>query len=81
MEPGYARRVLALEIRGVAKRYGRTEALGGIDLHVEEGELVGLLGPNGAGKSRHGSAARGLAPARPAPLSATSPSSSASRAG
>jgi len=27
------------------------EALGGVDLEVEEGELVGLLGPNGAGKS------------------------------
>jgi ABC-2 type transport system ATP-binding protein len=36
---------------GLEKRYGRTEALGGIDLEVGEGQLVGLLGPNGAGKS------------------------------
>ena len=33
------------------KRYGRQEALAGVDLEVGAGELVGLLGPNGAGKS------------------------------
>jgi ABC-2 type transport system ATP-binding protein len=33
------------------KRYGSTVALGGVDLSVDSGELVGLLGPNGAGKS------------------------------
>ena len=41
----------ALAVRGLAKRYGAVEALGGVDLEVAEGELVGLLGPNGAGKS------------------------------
>jgi ABC-2 type transport system ATP-binding protein len=41
----------ALEVRGLAKRYGPVEALAGVDLDVAEGELVGLLGPNGAGKS------------------------------
>jgi ABC-2 type transport system ATP-binding protein len=42
---------VALSAHGLAKNYGPTRALGGVDIEVEEGELVGLLGPNGAGKS------------------------------
>jgi ABC-2 type transport system ATP-binding protein len=41
----------AFSCRELEKRYGNTVALGGVDLSVEAGELVGLLGPNGAGKS------------------------------
>lgn len=41
----------ALLTRDLAKRYGATEALCGVDVTVERGQLVGLLGPNGAGKS------------------------------
>jgi len=43
--------VAAFRAQGLAKRYGNVTALGGVDLEVGEGELVGLLGPNGAGKS------------------------------
>ncbi|CAN5702695.1 N/A [soil metagenome] len=35
----------------VVKEYPGARALAGVDLRIEEGELVGLLGPNGAGKS------------------------------
>jgi ABC-2 type transport system ATP-binding protein len=41
----------AIVVRGLRKRYGEVEALGGIDFEVGEGEVFGLLGPNGAGKT------------------------------
>jgi branched-chain amino acid transport system ATP-binding protein len=40
-----------LAIRGVKTFYGNIMALKGIDLHVNEGEIVSLIGANGAGKS------------------------------
>jgi ABC-2 type transport system ATP-binding protein len=55
--------------QGLAKRYGKIEALGGVDLAVAPGELVGLLGPNGAGKSTLVKIAVGLV--RPSSGSAT----------
>ncbi len=40
-----------LELRGISSHYGNVQALKGVSLHVNEGELVTLLGANGAGKS------------------------------
>lgn len=40
-----------IEVKGLKKRFGKVEALQGIDLHLQQGELFGYLGPNGAGKS------------------------------
>jgi ABC-2 type transport system ATP-binding protein len=40
-----------LEARGLVKRYGKTQALAGLDLVAQPGRVVALLGPNGAGKT------------------------------
>jgi simple sugar transport system ATP-binding protein len=40
-----------IEFRNIKKSYGSVDALGGVDLYVEEGEVLGLIGDNGAGKS------------------------------
>ncbi|HEY3759398.1 MAG TPA: ABC transporter ATP-binding protein [Solirubrobacteraceae bacterium] len=41
----------AIEVHDLRKRYGAHEAVRGIDLRVQRGEVFGLLGPNGAGKT------------------------------
>jgi oleandomycin transport system ATP-binding protein len=41
----------AIETRGLAKRFGKTTALAGVDLTARTGSVLGLLGPNGAGKT------------------------------
>jgi branched-chain amino acid transport system ATP-binding protein len=51
-----------LELRGVAKHFGGLYALSGLDLHVDEGEIVSVIGPNGAGKSTMFNVVTGLYP-------------------
>jgi ABC-2 type transport system ATP-binding protein len=41
----------AIVVRGLAKAFGDVRALGGVDLQVRTGTVLGLLGPNGAGKT------------------------------
>jgi branched-chain amino acid transport system ATP-binding protein len=45
------RRTPALEIRGLAKRFGPAEIIRGVDLTIPSGERHAIIGPNGAGKS------------------------------
>jgi ABC-2 type transport system ATP-binding protein len=49
-----------IEASGLRKSYGSTIALAGIDLHVDEGRILGLVGPNGAGKTTALNAILGL---------------------
>ncbi|MGC4947308.1 ATP-binding cassette domain-containing protein [Streptomyces sp. DT224] len=42
---------MAITVAGLRKSFGRTQALDGLDLAVETGEVHGFLGPNGSGKS------------------------------
>lgn len=49
-----------LEFKNVTKKYGRKEALKGIDLALPKGSIVGLLGPNGSGKTTMLKIAAGL---------------------
>lgn len=41
----------AVSVSGLRKKYGRTQALDGLDFEIPAGQLTGFLGPNGAGKT------------------------------
>jgi oleandomycin transport system ATP-binding protein len=46
-----ARMSYVIEAEGLAKRFGDTQALAGVDIAAERGSVLALLGPNGAGKT------------------------------
>jgi branched-chain amino acid transport system ATP-binding protein len=52
-----------LEIRGLGKSFGGLRAVDGVDLTVNEGEIVSVIGPNGAGKTSFFNLITGLIPA------------------
>ncbi|MFL5942527.1 MAG: ABC transporter ATP-binding protein [Gaiellaceae bacterium] len=52
----------ALALDGLAVRYGAVDAVRGLSLEIDRGEIVGLIGPNGAGKSSTLHAIMGAAP-------------------
>jgi len=51
-----------LEIKGLHKRFGGLQALGGIDFGIDEGEIVSVIGPNGAGKTTFFNVISGMYP-------------------
>src|SRR5216117_3394039 len=55
-----AEAMACIEARGLRKVFGTTVALDGVDLHVEEGRILGIIGPNGAGKTTALNAILGL---------------------
>ena len=57
---GNVKDMATIEARGLRKTFGTTVALEGIDLHVEEGRILGIIGPNGAGKTTALNAILGL---------------------
>ena len=42
---------LAINVRGMTKRFGDRVAVDHVDLQVRRGEICGFLGPNGSGKT------------------------------
>jgi ABC-2 type transport system ATP-binding protein len=42
---------LAVDVRGISKRFGKTTVISGVDMKIARGEIRGFLGPNGSGKT------------------------------
>jgi ABC-2 type transport system ATP-binding protein len=50
-DEGRCQMAFIIEAKGLTKRFGKTQALDGLDLTAESGQVVAMLGPNGAGKT------------------------------
>ena len=59
---GAAETTPAIQVKNLTKSYGSVDAVRGIDLDVQRGEVFGLLGPNGAGKTTTVEILEGLRP-------------------
>lgn len=59
---------MVLEWRGVSCRFGELVALDRVDLHAEQGEILGVIGPNESGKSTLVNVISGLTPAAQGPI-------------
>src|SRR6202140_894602 len=57
-----AETMACIEARGLRKAFGKTVALDGVNVRLEEGRILGLIGPNGAGKTTALNAILGLTP-------------------
>jgi ABC-type nitrate/sulfonate/bicarbonate transport system ATPase subunit len=51
LQPTLVQETAAVQLRGVARRFGEVEALAGVDLAATRGEIVAIVGPSGCGKS------------------------------
>ncbi len=60
-----------LQLQDLCVSYGTVEAVHGVHLEVNEGEIVTVIGPNGAGKTTLLCAAMGLLPAPLGPITVT----------
>jgi ABC-type multidrug transport system ATPase subunit len=54
VDPGAATAQVVVRTEGLTKHYGQVVALEGLDLQLNEGEVLGCLAPNGAGKPNIG---------------------------
>ncbi|HWQ62715.1 MAG TPA: ABC transporter ATP-binding protein [Negativicutes bacterium] len=54
---------MLLETRQLNKAFGGLKAVGGVDLHVDDGEIVAIIGPNGSGKTTFFNVVSGIMPA------------------
>ena len=54
---------MLLETRQLNKAFGGLKAVGGVDLHIDDGEIVAIIGPNGSGKTTFFNVVSGIMPA------------------